>query len=156
MSRRGGSNALDDLKGSWSRWTGIVELFARRRRARRSVDPQAYAALHNELIEACRSIGSMVDEQDRAYFSNLEHLVLPWVTTKSFVAADREILGDLLSHCKQVDRELSGRTWSLPDWRRPARLLSKLTIAAGILFLFWTAGQALVPIVDQGRTLSES
>src|SRR5260370_40612802 len=112
MRLRGGSNAIGDLCNHWQRWTRIVELFAKRKRGYRRFDPAWYTDVHDELLETCRSLAEMVDAEERVYFQDLEHLVVPWVSPKSFEVADRQILDDLLHHCHEIERELGGRKWS--------------------------------------------
>src|SRR5689334_19290662 len=106
MARRGELNAISELRTYWRRWLRIVELFAHRRRARKWIDPRSYELLHFNLVEACHSLAEMADADERAYFSNLEHLALPWVTLQSFQSSDRELLEDLLTRCLQAENEL--------------------------------------------------
>src|SRR4051794_38600307 len=68
------------LRKRWARWAAIVELFARRSRARRHVDPAAYQVLHRELIDACRALAESADEDGRAYYRGLEWIVAPWLS----------------------------------------------------------------------------
>src|SRR5215469_10572806 len=84
------------LRDRWSRWTAIVALHARRRPARRGVDPRTYATLRDDLIAACRSLAEADDER-RAYYSALEDLVRPWINPRVLAGTDREILSTLLS-----------------------------------------------------------
>lgn len=156
MSWTGESNAITELRAHWHEWTRIVGLFARRRRARRSVDARGYAELQAELVGACRSLEEMADAEDKPYFRSLEQLAGPWVSIQSFRATDREILEGLFRRCLIVERELGGRTWSLPDLRRPVRVFFSLTATAAAIFLLWTAGQAWSPILEQGRSWSDA
>jgi hypothetical protein len=119
------------LREKWSRWTGIVALFARRRLARRRVDPGAYAALRNDLIAACRSLAES-DEERRPYYNSLEDLIRPWLSPRVLARADGEILSTLLQRCRAAQRELSGRRW-MPGW--PIELgPGAMIIAGAVLF----------------------
>lgn len=156
MARRGELNAISELRGYWRRWLHIVELFAHRSRARRWLDPRSYDMLYLNLVEACHSLGEMVDDQERAYFQSLEHLALPWVSLQSLQTADRDILDDLLTRARQADHELSGRTWAVPSFRQPVQWLATLVTWAGLLMVFWVAGNAWLPILDRGRPWQEA
>jgi serine/threonine protein kinase len=101
------------LQKSWHQWTTIVEIFALRRSSQH-VDWQAYHNLHQELIEACRARAAAVDETKRAFYRQLEDLVLPWLTPKALAQTDREILFSLLLFCRQAEQEL-GRQTSEPQ-----------------------------------------
>jgi hypothetical protein len=156
MSWAGEHNALEDLRDMWTRWTSFVELFARRRRTRLRVDAQAYGTAHTEVVEACRTLASMVEGEEQAYFQGLEKLAGPWVSPQSFRLPEREILSDLLRQCRKVQRELGGRHLVLPDLRTPLRLLLSLTAFAAFMLCFWTAGSAWSPILQQGRSWKEA
>jgi hypothetical protein len=144
MNWRGESNAIAELKSYWHQWTTIVELFARRRRGRKRVDFEDYTALHNELIQTCQALENMVDADEKPYFRSLEQLALPWVAPSSFRIAEREILSDLLTQCRRIERELGCRLF--------------LTAAACVAFLlvFWTVGTAWAPMLQRGRTWSDA
>jgi hypothetical protein len=96
----------------WSRWTAIVALFARRRAGRRWIDPGTYAALRADLMGACRSRAE-ADVQKRGYYLGLEEMVRPWIDLRVLDRTDREILAVLLRRCREVERQLAGRRWSL-------------------------------------------
>jgi hypothetical protein len=156
MGRQTGSNAVDELRQHWQQWAHVVELFAKRRRARRRVDEHAYTEIHQELLGACRSISEMVEAEERAYFEKLEHLALPWVSPKSFLLADRQLLGDLLIQCRQIERDLGGRAWRLPDAGAPMRLVFMATALLAGLMLLDSAGHAWLPIFKEGRSWSQA
>lgn len=143
--QRGGLNAVAELRSLWQRWTRIVEMFARRQRARRRVDPEVYENLHRDILDCCASLSEMVDDEERLYLESLAQLALPWVTTQSFKQADRDILADLFNRCRAVDRELSGRLWSMPDWRKPLRPLLFLLSGAAIVAVMWTLAAPFFP-----------
>lgn len=156
MSWAGEHNAVDGLRDAWTRWTSLVELFARRRRARLQVNPKTYEAAHTEVVETCRVLASMVEGEEQEYFQNLEKLAGPWVSPQSFRIPEREILSDLLRQCRKVQRELGGRYLVLPDLRAPGRLLLTLTGFAAFTLVFWTAGNAWSPIFQHGRSWKEA
>jgi hypothetical protein len=107
---------FDVLRDCWGRWTEILSLFARRRPARCRLDPCAYAALHKELIAACRSLAE-ADDPERAFYASLEETIKPWLNLRALERTDREILTGLALHCREVERKLSGRKWRLA-WPR--------------------------------------
>jgi hypothetical protein len=156
MRQRGGSNAIAELRWYWRRWTNVVELFARSRRARKKVDPQNYEAIHADLIEACRAISSLVDDEDRAYFEKLEHIALPWVSTRSFEHTNREVLSELYTRCRQVERELGGRRLTSPTLHHPLRVVLTAAATAGVVLLIWNAGAASLPIFDHHQSWWET
>src|SRR4051794_31796911 len=96
MRRGGETPEYAALRDRWRRWTEVVELFARRRRARHRVDPRSYRALHAGVIESCRSASATADGPRRALCRDLENLAQPWLTTGALARADRDLLLDLL------------------------------------------------------------
>jgi hypothetical protein len=137
----------DVLQTHWSRWTAIVALFARRRPARRWVDPRAYATLQNELIAACRSLAE-ADGERRPYYTALEDTVRPWLSLRVLARTDREILFTLLSHCRAVERQLTGRTRVLA-WPFPFAPAPALVAGIAVLVLAWAVTEfgILVPAI---------
>jgi hypothetical protein len=127
----------DALRACWSRWTAIVALFARRRPARRRIDPRAYAALRQELLAACRSCAT-ADDKKRRYYAELEEIVRPWMELNVFNRTDREILSALLKRCREVERHVTGRRWTLSSvsefWRAPAIAFAG---AVWVLVMVW-------------------
>ena len=110
MRHREKSPERKALQESWGRWVKIVDLFARRRVARRRVDPQVFVALHRELIKNCRALAASANDVDAVFYRYLEELVQPWLNVDTLVHADRDILFDLLLRCQQVEEELQGRS----------------------------------------------
>lgn len=117
----------DVLRDCWGRWIAILSLFARGRPARRRLDPRAYAALRQELIAACRSLAE-ADGPERSFYASLEETVQPWLNLRALDRTDREILSDLLLHCREVDCKLNGRKWR-PAW--PLHWGPAMAIVAG-------------------------
>src|SRR4051794_14705257 len=109
MSEVSKSVQRKSLQKSWSRWTAIVDLFARRRPARSRVDSAAYLAIHRDLINDLRALTESADAEEQAYLRDLEMLASPWLNLKSLARTDREILENLLMRCRTVEHELGGR-----------------------------------------------
>jgi hypothetical protein len=109
------------LRDCWGRWMAILSLFARGRPARCRLDACAYAALHKELIAACRSLAE-ADGPERDFYASLEETVKPWLSLRALDRTDREILTGLVLHCREFERKLSGRKWrpALPRHWGPA------------------------------------
>lgn len=156
MSWVGESNAIEELRDHWVHWTSLVELFVRRRRARHKVSAEAYEQAHAQVVQSCRWMVSMVDDDEKTYFRGLEELAAPWVSPSSFRMHDREILGNLLHRCRRVERELGARRLVLPDLHKPTRLVLSLMAFLAFMFVFWTAGAAWSPILQRGRTWSDA
>ena len=93
------------------RWAEIVDLFAQRKAARKRVDPQAYVALHRELIQHCRAMAASANKVDVVFYRYLEDLARPWLDPAVLDRADRDILFDLLIRCQHVKEQLGGRSW---------------------------------------------
>jgi hypothetical protein len=144
----------DLLRDHWSRWTAIVALFARRRPARRRVDPVAYATLRDDLIAACRSLAE-TDAERRSYYTALEDTVRPWLSPHVLDRTDREILFTLLSRCHEVERELTGRRWVL-EW--PSHLGPAPMIAAGavVVGLAWALQEFGLPVLAALRDAADT
>jgi hypothetical protein len=105
------------LRRRLSEWTAIVELFACRRAARKSVEPGAYCALRQELIMACRSLADE-DPSNAATYRSLEEMILPWITPQTLDRTDHELLVFLLNRCRQVERRFRGRLGRVQFSRR--------------------------------------
>jgi hypothetical protein len=112
MRRRQQSPEKMALRKCWGRWTEIVELFARRRAARKRVDLQAYVELHRELVNRCRALAGSANEVEAAFYRYLEDLAQPWLDLMVLARAERHILFDLLIRCQHVEEQLGGRNWS--------------------------------------------
>jgi hypothetical protein len=122
------------LRTNWSRWTAIVELFARRRPARRRVDPVSFGALRRELITACRALAASGNESEHALSEHLENLFRPFLTPTVLEKTDREVLYDLLDRCKESERVLRGQTSTRSvDFRFTPVLLTTLLALVPIL-----------------------
>jgi hypothetical protein len=156
MRSQAQSIATSELSACWQKWTRVVELFAKRKRDHLRVVPSRYAKLHTKLLQICEARASVIDPEKRAYYRNLEHLARPWVSPKSFLIADRQILDELLTHCRQIERELGGRAWILPDMRGLLRLLLIVVACVAGLFLVNAASRAWFPMIEHGRTWSEA
>jgi hypothetical protein len=137
MKGRTGLPETIALKIRWRRWVKIIGLYARKRPARRRVDPRAYSILHKELIASCRSLAASANE-DAAIYRYIEDIVQPWLSPVVLERADREILLDLLVCCQQVERAFIGRHRSLP---LPLVLVLALVVSS-FVFL-WTLDRGL-------------
>ncbi len=155
MRDRSRGTGPEALRASWRRWTAIVELFARRRLARRRVDPRAYRTLHRELIAACRSLADSAGEESRAYYEGLEVLARPWLSPRILAHADPEILDSLLAHCRQVEAELGVRRRFSAIPIGAIKALLPVSALVGFLLLLWAAGVDMAPALDQARGWSD-
>ncbi len=136
----------DVLRDCWGRWTAILSLFARRRPARRRLDPRAYAALRKEVIAACRSLAE-AGGPERPFYAGLEETVKPWLNLRVLERTDREILTGLLLHCREVERQLNGRKWrpALPlHWKPAMAMVAGGAVIGGLVSLFPTAGLSVL------------
>ncbi len=133
------------LRRPWRQWAAAVELFARRRRGRRRVDPRAYQAVHGELLAACRALAASCEGEQRARCQRLEEMVRPWMSCRVLELAEAEILLDLLARCRQAEREwgLRTRADAARRWLGPGLALLAALAAAG--FLAATANWLLLP-----------
>src|SRR5438067_612778 len=100
----------DALRELWQRWVEVIRLFALRRGRRRWLSERAYQALHQSLIEACRSLASAADGEARAFYERLESIAQPWMALHILERAERDILFDLLQSSQQAGRELGRST----------------------------------------------
>jgi hypothetical protein len=73
------------------------------------VDPREYAALHQELMQACRALQGTPDEAKRAFYEGLEKVAQPWLTLHVLERSEHEVLFGLLLHFRQAERELGAR-----------------------------------------------
>jgi hypothetical protein len=109
MNAPGGTPDLDTLKKNWRRWTAIVDMFARRKRARLHVDAANYSTLHQQVVEACRSLAERVEAPRRVFYQHLEQVAGPWLNLRILEHGEKEILFDLMERCRQAEKELGGR-----------------------------------------------
>jgi hypothetical protein len=124
------------LRRRFNRWAAAVELFARRRPARKRVDPHAYVEAHRELVASCRVLATSANEVEAAFYRYIEELAQPWLDLAILARADRDILFDLLIRCRHVEAQLGRRSWtgSLPAWGTPA-LLGAFIFAIMLLWM---------------------
>jgi hypothetical protein len=146
MGKREQPDDLDTLRRCWRRWTAVVELFAKHRRGRRRVDPGAYAALHGELLAACRSLAGRTEGELAAFYRELEALAQPWLSPEVLARADGRLLADLLRRCRKKAHGLGGsgpaRWFRAPAVRLPgASAFVWLAVAAGVVLFFWKGGR---------------
>ncbi len=155
MRRRSRGTGSEALRASWRRWTAIVELFARRRLARRQVDPRAYRRLHQELLAVCRSLADSAGEESQAYYRGLEDVARPWLSPRVLALADPQILDSLLARCRQVEAELGVRRRSSGFLVGAIKALLLASALAGAISLPWAMGVDMAPALDQARGWSD-
>ncbi len=142
------------LQEDWSHWTAIIALFARRRPARRRVNPRAYASLRKDLIATCRSLAE-TDGERSAYYAALEEIVRPWLSPRVFARTDREILFTLLHRCREVEQELTGRK-PRPEWMRGFELGPILAAGVLVVGLVGVLGKFGPPVLVALRDVAET
>jgi hypothetical protein len=155
MSYRKRSPEQKILGRVWARWTEIVGLFARRRRARKNVDVHSYSELRRDLIERCRRLARVANEVDAPFYRYLEDLVQPWLDPSVLGRAERDILFDLLHRCQQAQDRLVGRSWlrSLPAVGIP--LLVGASFFAIMLLWMGKVSVLLSTIMEFGRDFEQ-
>jgi hypothetical protein len=134
-TQQDGTNEQTVVGQLWSRWTALVELFARRDRRRHSVDPAVYYILHHDLVTACQALAATGDGVARTYYENLETLARPWFTCRVLEQADREILLDLLLRCQAIQHELVGERWAdvVRRWAWRTAVVTALCLLPAVL-----------------------
>jgi hypothetical protein len=105
------------------RWLVLLELFARQGHGPARIDLREYQALHRDLLEAARGLAETSHGAEKTGYEQLERLILPWLTPEVMVQTDREILLDLLSQGRQLERELGARPWLARLWHGSVPLL---------------------------------
>ena len=143
------------LRKTWGQWTKIVELFARRKVARRKVDPKSYAALRRELIQQCQVLAASANDVDALLYRYLEDLVQPWLDLVVLSRVDRDILSDLLIRCKAAQLQLRGHSWigTLPAMTAPTLIVALLFATMPL----WTGRLIvlLLTILNRARSWSD-
>jgi hypothetical protein len=136
MRQRQRSPEEKALRKRFHQWAEIVEVFARRRAARKRVDPRAYIALRREVIEECQRLADSANEVDGAFYRYIENLVQPWLDLSVLARGERDILFDLLLRCRHVQTQLGGQAWhqAIPSWRA-AVAVALMFFAIILLFL---------------------
>ena len=141
----------DILRDCLTRWTDVLSLFERSDPARHRLETDAYAALRDELIAACRLCAVRArllggSDPEGAFYAGLEEIVKPWLDLHMVDRTDREILASVMEHCKQVESQLKGAKWK-PE--ASSRRLSPVVIAVGGTVIF-----ALICLVVMAIDLS--
>jgi len=149
MTGQGNGTGRDVFRELWQRWTEVVRQFALRRRSRRWLSEREYHALRQSLLEACRSLAGTADGEARALYERLESVAEPWLTLYALERAEREVLFDLFQGCRQVGRELGGRTWSslVRAWAVPG--LALVGSVASVILLGRTGRRVLGLLWEQ-------
>jgi hypothetical protein len=126
----------ESLTEAWCRWVDIVEGFARRKGNRLGISDSEYAELHDLAVGACRACEGTAADETHRLVGNLRERVQPWLSLEALARADREILADLLAHCRHLEPLLTrGRR------RRSGRqITAAICLGAVLLFaLAWWA-----------------
>jgi serine/threonine protein kinase len=121
------------LLKSWRRWTATVATFALGRRSRRFRDPRAFTTLRNELLATLRARAAETEGPERGFYLTLEGVISPWVHLRSLARQDREILGDLLARCRQIERILKHRSPRITAGAMVATVSFVLAVAAALV-----------------------
>jgi hypothetical protein len=143
------------LRRCFHRWAEIVDLFARRKAARKRVDPKAYVALHRELIQRCRAMAASANKVDVVFYRYLEDLVRPWLDPAVLDRADRDILFDLLIRCQHVKEQLGGRSWIRVLRARGTPVFLSALLFAIMILCMGRFSVALSTILNCGRSWSD-
>jgi hypothetical protein len=122
------------LLKSWRQWTATVACFARGRPSRRSMDQHAFTILRDQLLAFSRARAAEAGGAEREFYLRIEGLLLPWVSVWSLAREDREILGDLLARCRQVECILERRPAGVAAGAWLAAILLVLMAASALLF----------------------
>jgi hypothetical protein len=142
------------LREHWVQWTAIVSLFARRRPARRRIDPRAYAALRKDLMTTCRTLAE-ADGERRSWYLAMEETVRPWLSPRVLARTDREILSTLLDRCRELERELVGRRrW--PAWSADFGTVSLFAGGTAAVGLAWVLVEFGALLFAAGRDAADT
>lgn len=110
MKKPSDVDRMTNLKGALRRWLDVIELFARKRSDRLSVQPEAYAALYEELAEALKAaeIAEAGKPKSLSFIGQIKELSQPWVSLQGLQDADKSLLLQQLEAVRQVEREAHG------------------------------------------------
>ena len=134
------------LKRCWYQWTGVVEHVARGRRG--SIDPEAYARLHADLVRTCCLLAGEAPPEQRLYYRRLHDLVAPWMSIVVLARTEPELLVALMRRCRAMERQLHGRLWLRLAGRAAAQVALSLALAAVLVPLGWFTSQKAIPVVE--------
>ncbi len=121
------------LRRQWSRWTAIVATFAKRRDARPRLRRGEYFALHNTLIEACRSHATQCDAAQRDFFLEMRNVVKPWISLQTLEQAEHRVLVSLTRRCRDIERSLGGRGRALAGLRPLALIAALMLVVIAVI-----------------------
>jgi hypothetical protein len=133
------------LRQSLREWIAIVKRCAYGRGARLRIRPETYKALHERLVEACRSQAGAAEPGTWRFFWKLGEMIRPWVTLESLAMANREILYDLLARCQHAQRECEGRSWQFAPGGRVLPIL----LVLGVVVVGWLVDRFVYPFWDR-------
>lgn len=148
---------LSELKRLWEQWTGVVALFAqRRRRTRHRMSAEDYRRLHADLLRASRAHADASDEVLRIFFRQMETLAAPWVSVESLAHTHWEVVADLLVQCNETTRAVGWRSRKVVQQQKRRRLGGRmlvLGIVVGLALLLTTTDSSLAPLVYELKRL---
>jgi serine/threonine protein kinase len=124
--------SIDDaLCDKWQQWTAIIAESLRCRGSRHWINPQAFQALQEELVQMCGERIRTTEGREREFLESLEGLVKPWLAPEAFMQMDMEIHVSLVRLCQQAEQ-------TLIDWVKATRAVTENaeTLAGGFLSRF--------------------
>ncbi len=133
----------------WRRWAAVVERVARHGGVR--MGPGEYEALHGEVLAGCRALAESGGDEDRSFYHSLEGLAGPWLGPHVLAQADREILADLLTRCRDAERQMNHRVWLAVTDGRAARLILFVLVAVAVALPLATADRLLPTVLERAR-----
>lgn len=126
----------------WQQWVRIVELYARRKRARHRLAEADYHRLHSALMKHCENLAHDANEQRREFARRAAMLARPWLTLEALKAEQTCRLLEVLARCADLRRLLLPERGSSPLDKWPASALAFALLVAAAAFLgYWLWGR---------------
>ena len=125
------------LRHNWRQWMDIVEGFARRRRGAGKMDPNAYVALHVELVRICGGLAEKARGTERVRYMQLRDLVRPWLSLQLLAQTDQIILLSVVTQGRQLEREVMGYVSTYKMRRWAYRILVGFGVLAAVAAGWW-------------------
>lgn len=125
---------ISELRSLFSRWIGLLDLFARKRNTRRRIDSQDYEVLYSSLLKSCRFQADQSEGEHRVFFLEMASLIEPWFTLRAFESNKQRLLMNLLVQCREIEQILSGRKNIGPSLWRVAQF-GLLTVVVCLVIL---------------------
>jgi serine/threonine protein kinase len=100
--------SLGDLafREKFRQWTALVEFTLRRRGALRGLKRQAFSALQQDLVKACRAQAEAAEGARREFYQRLEERLKPWLNPDALAHADLEIHYQVAHEFREAEEEL--------------------------------------------------